>query len=533
MGRVALRLWHEVLCARQRAPFQHPDLGLVTEWQRFVSYLAVVVVTFELSLSPMRTVVAAALALLGAGYAFIGIVLGGRRPQCPGALLDLLLVPWIAAAGTGSPFLVACASAFVLVLVFLSFQIDARVPFALAALSWTVGLTGRGAVPSLVSATVVLIVVMCSIAVVVVGVLAIRSRLARRSLSRRDAHLTALLDSAPVFLCSIGPDGKIGSAGGVLPAPEWAEGAHIDAVLPPGARELVDLALAGRRVSGDVEIGRRCFDVTCVPFEGGVLVTGLDVTERESARADLEHLLSTKDEFVASISHELRTPLTAILGFAEEMRRISPLPRNAEMFAGLIAAQSADMAAIIEDLLVAARADLGIVNVVLEPVDLRQEARVVAASLADRVASDVVVRGGPTPAMADPIRVRQVIRNLLTNADRYGRGPYELWCGIDGHWAVVEMRDSGPPIPAARRESMFLPYESHGGVPGRTSAIGLGLSVSRKLAQLMGGNLTYRHDGEWSTFRLSAPAARLGVDRGAPVRVHLDASPVEFEVNEC
>jgi signal transduction histidine kinase len=528
MGRAAKRFWRAIRNARQRIPFQHPDLAIVTEWQRFVSYLAVVVVAFELALPPARTYFAVAFAVVGAAYALSGILLGGRRPQGPGAVLDLLLVPWIASAGTGSPFLVGCATLFVVILVFLSFEIEPHVPLAVGVFAWLAGLSGRASLSSIVPASVVLIVVMSSIAVVVVGVLAIQSRLARRSLARRDAHLTALLDSAPVFLCSLGPDGTVGSVGGVLPSGDWVEGVHMDDILPIGARELVELALAGHRVSGDVQIGRRCFDVTCVPFEAGVLITGFDVTEREAARTGLEHLLSTKNEFVASISHELRTPLTAILGFAEELRRVPFLPDNADMFAGMIAGQSSDMAAIIEDLLVAARADLGIVNVVLEPTDLRQEALAVAASLADRIDSEVMVRGTQTMAMADPIRVRQIVRNLITNADRYGRVPFELWCGNEGRWAVIEMRDAGPPIPDERRSSMFFPYESHGGMPGRTSAIGLGLSVSRKLAELMGGTLSYRHDGVWSIFRLATPATHSGEHQ--PVRVRLDIAPVEFEV---
>ncbi len=108
-------------------------------------------------------------------------------------------------------------------------------------------------------------------------------------------------------------------------------------------------------------------------------------------------------------------------------------------------------------------------------------------------------------ASADPIRVRQIVRNLLTNADRYGGDSVQVETRVADDAAVLIVRDSGDPLPAERRELIFEPYESSGPVRGQPAAIGLGLAVSRTLAELMGGSISYDHDGEWSVFELRLP----------------------------
>jgi signal transduction histidine kinase len=160
------------------------------------------------------------------------------------------------------------------------------------------------------------------------------------------------------------------------------------------------------------------------------------------------------------------------------------------------------MSNIVDDLLVAARSDMGTVTVELQEVDLLEELE----ATIDGVGIDIEVARGDLPkVLADPRRLRQILRNLLTNARRYG-GPKRRVLGgtVDGDvW--LEVRDDGPGISDDEAQHIFEPYVTgHSGVEG---SVGLGLAVARQLAELMAGSLMYeRADGE-SVFRLRLPLA--------------------------
>ena len=98
----------------------------------------------------------------------------------------------------------------------------------------------------------------------------------------------------------------------------------------------------------------------------------------------------------------------------------------------------------------------------------------------------------PVTAVADPTRVRQIVRNLVTNALRYG-GPV-IWvsAGCEDDRAFIRVHDNGPGIPPDRHDQIFEPYESVHRSVGMPGSVGLGLTISRKRARLMGGDLTYR-----------------------------------------
>jgi signal transduction histidine kinase len=108
--------------------------------------------------------------------------------------------------------------------------------------------------------------------------------------------------------------------------------------------------------------------------------------------------------------------------------------------------------------------------------------------------------------MADPTRVRQIVRNLITNALRYGGSTITVTTGSRGETAYVQVRDDGPGIPEEKRDRIFEPYESAHEAVGMPGSVGLGLTISRKLARLLGGDLSYRSDGG-SLFELTLPAA--------------------------
>ena len=240
----------------------------------------------------------------------------------------------------------------------------------------------------------------------------------------------------------------------------------------------------------------------------GIMATVYLVQMQATKRrvATLEHLIKAKGEFIATISHELRTPLTAVVGFADLLQEsgteFTPSDR-AEMLAA-IAEQSEEVSAIVEDLLVAARTDIGELTVAAVPVNLRAQTAQVLETLDQN--QSIAVHGQAPKASGDPARVRQILRNLLTNAKRYGGDhiSVELDSYNDGLASLV-VTDDGDPIPVEDRERIFEVYQRAHNQPGLTGSIGIGLAVSRRLARLMGGDLTYRHQNGHSIFELSLP----------------------------
>ncbi|MFO7548957.1 MAG: HAMP domain-containing sensor histidine kinase [Acidimicrobiia bacterium] len=255
---------------------------------------------------------------------------------------------------------------------------------------------------------------------------------------------------------------------------------------------------------------RKWLSVRSIPspdsLPGRILLAVSDVTTLKQAQEALAEAVEAKNRFIASVSHELRTPLTVVVGLASELADgdgLSPIDRSELM--RLIASQSREMQYIIEDLLVSARADIGAVTVGSQPVDLVEQTYAVVSELGSEPEA-VAIEGVVPPADADPVRVRQIIRNLIVNANRYG-GPHRRVVLSSRDGAVVfEMRDDGTPLPAEDRDRIFAPYERAHDRPGVTASVGLGLSVSRQLARLMGGELVYDHDGE-TVFRLTLPVS--------------------------
>ncbi|MDJ0959925.1 MAG: HAMP domain-containing sensor histidine kinase [Acidimicrobiia bacterium] len=238
-----------------------------------------------------------------------------------------------------------------------------------------------------------------------------------------------------------------------------------------------------------------------------VVVAIVDVREQRDAQRRLEELVDSKDRFVASVSHELRTPLTAVIGLAEELRTDVDVISEDERLEllSLISDQAIEVGFIVEDLLVAAQANIGRVKIQPEVVDVNREFVALLATMGER-RSPVLEIGADTVVAADPRRLRQILRNLVTNADRYGRGAVSVHAFSEGPSTIVEVRDDGDGIPDDLREKVFEPYETAHRSTGVTGSMGLGLTVSRELARLMGGDLQYlRIDGE-TIFRLVLPA---------------------------
>ena len=229
--------------------------------------------------------------------------------------------------------------------------------------------------------------------------------------------------------------------------------------------------------------------------------------EREAAQHRLEEMNQAKDEFLASISHELRTPLTSVMGYAQLLRDsdddLSGVQRREA--AERVLKQATDLDHIVNDLLVAAKAEMGELTVSRVPVDLFAQTAQVLEEYGERT-SRVKVAGPRLRALGDPARVRQILRNLITNALRYGGDQIRVEVLERQGAAVVCVVDDGRGIPVEDRERIFQPRQRVAATPGLTAALGLGLAISSQLAQMMGGDLTYRYEGE-SYFELSLPVS--------------------------
>ena len=240
------------------------------------------------------------------------------------------------------------------------------------------------------------------------------------------------------------------------------------------------------------------------------LIEELESNNAEMVRVQgrLEELMRSKDEFLGSVSHELRTPLASVLGFATELRdRYEDFGEDERQeLLTLIAVQGQDMADMINDLLVAARADLTGLVVSPSRVDIAGDIQAVLAHLPD-VGSHVEVSDPSAEVFADPVRVRQILRNLIVNAHRYGGHQVEIHVADNDGFVVVQVRDNGDGLPEDEWETIFDPYQRSHRREGQPASVGLGLTVSRMLARRMDGDLTYRYEGEQSVFELILPAA--------------------------
>ncbi len=293
----------------------------------------------------------------------------------------------------------------------------------------------------------------------------------------------------------------------------------VDASHGPGVSEIFHELRTGNVWRGDINLRSPSGDlipgsavVVAHRDDNGMIThfsaTFRDLVERVETQHRLEHLVKSKDEFVASVSHELRTPLTAVVGLAQELRKSWEMFATDEIteFIGLIADQATEVADIVEDLLVAARADIGKVAVRPEAVDIKDQIDGVIAALDTQDRTRISVDVSSTDVWADPTRLRQIIRNLLTNAIRYGGKDVRLTTSVIDGLMELRISDDGPGISPGLEETIFEPYARAHKPGSQPNSVGLGLTVSRHLARLMGGDLAYQRE-PMSTFLLTLPTA--------------------------
>ncbi|MDF1595505.1 MAG: GAF domain-containing sensor histidine kinase [Acidimicrobiia bacterium] len=228
----------------------------------------------------------------------------------------------------------------------------------------------------------------------------------------------------------------------------------------------------------------------------------------EERNDELELVHRQRSAFIAAISHELRNPLTSVVGLSATLRdSIGKLATDeAQELAGILARESIEVAGIVDDLLTVARQDAGHLEVEPVAIDLRTEVDQIV-EVWQGPGHSLDVAGVSAPAYADPLRVRQILRNLVSNAFKYGGEHIAIEVGSGVDFATVEVSDDGPGVPEADRERIFEVYGTAASSSRRGEAVGLGLAVARQLAEAMAGDLSYRFEGGLSRFLLRLPTS--------------------------
>jgi signal transduction histidine kinase/CheY-like chemotaxis protein len=273
------------------------------------------------------------------------------------------------------------------------------------------------------------------------------------------------------------------------------------------------------------------------PFNGKVAVWWSDITQRKAQEEQQLAADRRKDEFIAILAHELRNPLAPI----QQATMISRSPAATEgqkrWSQEVIERQVKHMALLLDDLLDISRITRGKLELKKTRLELRTAIdAALETSRPHLQAKDhqlhIDVPSQPIYVQADPIRLAQIVTNLLTNAARYTEpgGDIHLTASVEGEQAVVEVRDNGIGIPAEHLDSIFEMFSQvRSKRATQESGLGIGLSLSRGVAMLHGGSLTAASEGagRGSRFTLRLPLAAAAEDqplrivRSAPLRDHL------------
>jgi PAS domain S-box-containing protein len=284
--------------------------------------------------------------------------------------------------------------------------------------------------------------------------------------------------------------------------PEWSGLAARIPIAEGGAMaQSVTLPL---RIGGD----DLWLSFAAVRMADGVIYACRDVTS--------EHRLEEeKSDLVATISHELRTPMSAVYGAAKTLLRedVDFSTERRQQLLEMIATQAARLSQITEEVLLTSRLDRGELPVETEPVDV---ADVVGATveamrphLPDSAEIEVEIPADIGAASGDRDRIQQVLVNLLDNAVKYGAGPVKVHAHrADGRIRIC-VADAGPGIPLADQKRVFEKfYRADPQLSRSPGGTGLGLYISRELAQRMGGRLELSSElGSGTTFVVELPQA--------------------------
>ena len=262
----------------------------------------------------------------------------------------------------------------------------------------------------------------------------------------------------------------------------------------------------------------------------------LRLQEAERARQSAEAASRAKSDFVSRMSHELRTPLNAMLGFAQllELDRQQPLTERQRSWSAQIQQAGWHLLHMINDTLDLSRIESGTMRLELRAVplaDVLDEALVLVEHDAARrgVTLSRHLDADAAAVMADDTRLKQVLINLLSNAVKYNVDGGRVWVRsrrVDADTVEVEVGDTGIGMTASQLAELFQPFNRLGR-EADGEGTGIGLVISRRLAELMEGSLDAdSRAGEGSRFHLRLPAAdRRGPPQAEPPSAHARQDP--------
>jgi protein-histidine pros-kinase len=240
--------------------------------------------------------------------------------------------------------------------------------------------------------------------------------------------------------------------------------------------------------------------------EDGVLVSSAirDITDRKriehalnEQKYELERANRAKDRFLTSMSHELRTPLNAILGFSQVLAN-DALPSTEEQkrsFVHNIVTAGKHLLALIDEILDLAKIESGNMSLSLEPVQLAPLLADVAAMVEEQATQRSIrmlyPKAAPVTVQADHTRLKQIVLNLLSNAIKYNRkgGAVVLNITPAAQRVRISVQDTGAGLDPEQLEALFQPFNRLGQEAGAEEGTGIGLVVTKRLVELMGGTL--------------------------------------------
>ena len=387
----------------------------------------------------------------------------------------------------------------------------------------------------------------------------------RREVAERERTASALRDSeqrfrgifdhAPVGIAIVELDGRIAEANPRLQEMVGRDAAAlasqgIGGITVPDDRDEVERALARLREGSTADLRHR----TRLQHRDGpvlwvqmnwrllrdaqgrpqrVLAVAEDITEHlqlqqtEQRRQLAEEANRTKNEFLSRMSHELRTPLNAMLGFAQllELDRQPALAPHQSGWTAQVLQAGWHLLDMINDTLDLSRIEAGELRLrpstVQLPALLQQCIAMVEGAAAPRgITLSHRVAADAGELRCDATRLRQVLTNLLSNAVKYNvdGGTVAVDCRRHGAGMLeIRVADSGLGLSPAQLAELFQPFNRLGRENGSTEGTGIGLAISRRLAELMGGSLEAEGaNGQGATFVLRLPLADEGAIDPAP-----------------
>lgn len=257
-----------------------------------------------------------------------------------------------------------------------------------------------------------------------------------------------------------------------------------DVIQHPDLLELLDDENVATPYRGEIRLDDgRVFNAQVTPIpEVGLVVTMQDITH-------LKELDRIKSDFVNSVSHDLRSPLTAILGYVELIDRVGPVTERQRDFIHRVEANVHNITALISDLLDLGHIEAGF-DARKEVVPLLSVIHFTLDNIADRIAEKSQVLELDVPAdiphvFGNPIRLRQMLENLIENAIKYTPegGSIYVRSHVEGGQVILQVSDTGPGIPPAEQPYIFDKFYRASNVPDEIPGTGLGLAIVKSIVE--------------------------------------------------